>query len=141
MYTVAPANQAPARTAGRDSGAAGALTRIFTLRARMLDGSLAGDALPAHLSGLLIGEELRGMFADRNDGRSGDRGDGHDHAPAPMVLVGDRTLCARYRQALECFGSNAIAAPDEAAAHGLWRIARDAGLLAVDAAHAREARA
>jgi len=107
------------RTA-RDSGAAGALTRIFAARARLLDGSLAARAVPAWLSGLLVGEEIRGMRT-----RCAEAG---AEADAP-VLVGDAALCARYRLALQQFGIASRTAAADAAAHGLWRIAADAGLV------------
>jgi 2-dehydro-3-deoxygalactonokinase len=105
--------------AARDSGAAGALSRIFAIRARTLDGSLVADELPSFLSGLLIGEEIRGMTAARAA-----------ETEAPIALVGNAALCARYRDALQAFGSSATLAADDAAAQGLWRIAIDAGLVA-----------
>lgn len=129
----APADDAIAFMRGvreaRDSGDAGALSRIFTLRARWLSGTLGAAALPSHLSGLLIGEELRGMLASR------------DAADAtPIALIGDRALCERYSEALQVFGLSAAVVPGDAAAYGLWRIAVGAGLVGA-AAPTREARA
>lgn len=127
----ARADDAPAFLRGvaeaRDSGAAGALSRIFAIRARMLDGTLTTDELPSYLSGLLVGEEIRGMSA-ANAAK----------AAAPIVLVGNRALCARYREALQAFGLSAMLAADDAAARGLWRIAIDAGLVAADLPHPQE---
>src|SRR6185312_4975391 len=50
--------------AARDSGAAGALSRLFSTRALMLDGVLAPASVPDYLSGLLIGEEFRTALFD-----------------------------------------------------------------------------
>lgn len=102
----------------RDSGAAGALSRLFAIRARTLAGALRIEDVPSHLSGLLIGEEIRGMTAANPAA-----------ATAPIVLVGNAALCARYRMALQAFGLAATLAADDAAAQGLWRIAVDAGLV------------
>jgi len=129
----APADDAAAFMRGvreaRDSGDAGALSRIFTMRARWLNGTLSAAEVPSHLSGLLIGEEIRGMSAARAAADA-----------SPLALVGDQALCARYREALQEFGLPAAVLPGDAAAHGLWRIAVGAGLIAA-AASAREARA
>lgn len=110
----------------RDSGDAGALSRIFTLRAQWLNGGLSPAELPSYLSGLLIGEEIRGMSA------------GQVAADAsPIALIGEPALCARYRKALGEFGLSATMAPDNAAAYGLWRIAVSAGLIATASREAR----
>ena len=104
--------------AARDSAAAGALTKLFSARALMLDGRLAPGAVPDYLSGLLIGEELRAGLAS-----------GWLRGDAPPLLVGDESLCARYSRAATAFN---LAKPDtvlEASAHGLWRIARAAALV------------
>ncbi|MEO8780086.1 MAG: 2-dehydro-3-deoxygalactonokinase [Rhodanobacter sp.] len=47
----------------RDSGAAGILSRLFSARTLMLDGVLGTSSVPACLSGLLLGEELRSCLA------------------------------------------------------------------------------
>jgi 2-dehydro-3-deoxygalactonokinase len=104
--------------AARDSAAAGALTKLFSARALMLDSRLAPGAVPDYLSGLLIGEELRAGLAS-----------GWLRGDAPPLLVGDESLCARYSRAATAFN---LANPDtvlEASAHGLWRIARAAALV------------
>lgn len=110
----------------RDSGNAGALSRIFTVRAHWLGGTLSVDELPSYLSGLLIGEEIRGMTAGRDAADA-----------APITMVGDAALCARYGKALHEFGMSANTAPDDVAAHGLWRIAISAGLIATAPREAR----
>ncbi len=104
--------------AARDSGTAGAFSRLFSARALMLDGALAPDAVPEYLSGLLIGEELRSTLAS-NRFR-------HD---APLQLIGDIALCARYRLAASHFHLDLAEPLLDAAAHGLWQIACDIGLV------------
>jgi hypothetical protein len=47
-----------------------------------------------------------------------------------MTLVGDSALCERCRHALVLAGLKAAGAPAGAAARGLSRIARQAGMLA-----------
>jgi 2-dehydro-3-deoxygalactonokinase len=105
-------------TAARDSGSAGAFSRLFSARALMLDGALAPGAVPEYLSGLLIGEELRCSLAT-NRFR-------HD---APLQLIGEAALCARYRQAAAHFDLDLAEPLVDAAAHGLWQIACHAGLV------------
>lgn len=104
----------------RDSGAAGALSRLFATRARMLDGALLPSSIPDYLSGLLIGEEFRAMQADRRM-----------RTDQPLWLIGDASLCARYRLAAAEFSIGLAPAVDDTAAAGLWWLARAAGLLDV----------
>ncbi|OOG45446.1 2-dehydro-3-deoxygalactonokinase [Rhodanobacter sp. C01] len=104
--------------AARDSGSAGAFSRLFSARASMLDGALAPDAVPEYLSGLLIGEELRSSLASNRFP--------HD---APLQLIGDAALCARYRLAASHFDLDLAEPLLDAAAHGLWQIACDIGLV------------
>lgn len=104
--------------AARDSGSAGAFSRLFSARALMLDGALAADSAPEYVSGLLIGEELRCSLATPRFRRD-----------APLQLLGDAGLCARYRLAASHFGIELAAPLADAAAHGLWQVACDAGLV------------
>lgn len=101
----------------RDSGAAGALGRLFTARALMLDGVLAPGAVPDYLSGLLIGEEFRIALAD-----------GLARRDMPLQLIGDPALCERYRRAAALFDIDLPSPLQDAAAHGLWRLAVQAGV-------------
>lgn len=103
--------------AARDSGAAGALSRLFSARTLMLEGNLATNAVPDYLSGLLVGEEFR---AARAAGWLED-----DDAP---VLLGDDALCARYRRAAMESGLHEPAYVADASTRGLWQIAVAAGL-------------
>lgn len=108
--------------AARDSGPAGALSRLFSARALMLDGALDPAAVPDYLSGLLLGEELRMALAA-----------GWTDAGAVIPMVGEGPLCDRYRRAAEVFGLQLSRAPDGTTADGLWRIGAAAGLLSAPA--------
>ena len=116
--------------AARDSGSAGGLSRLFSARALMLDGALAPASVPDYLSGLLLGEELRAQLAG-----------GRFRVDAPIQLIGDAALCARYREAAAHFDL-AFAEPQvDVAADGLWQLAVAGGLVAPSLAAApREAR-
>lgn len=103
--------------AARASGSAGALTRIFSARALMLESRLSAAAVPDYLSGLLIGEEWRAALAA-----------GWINADSVSVLIGDEALCRRYRRAAALFDLPDPAWIADAAARGLWRIAQAAGL-------------
>ncbi len=108
----------------RDSGAAGAFSRLFATRARMLDGDLRPASIPDYLSGLLIGEEFRSMCAEKR-------------MPTDQLLwlIGDAALCARYRMAAAEFSIGLAPAVDDTAATGLWWLARAAGLLDSTVSH------
>lgn len=106
----------------RDSGAAGAFSRVFSARTLMLDGALAPTAVTDYLSGLLIGDELRmALAADWID------------ASEPVLMAGDGALCARYLKAAEAFDLHLVQAPDITTARGLWLIAAEAGLVSTHA--------
>ncbi|MES1255045.1 MAG: 2-dehydro-3-deoxygalactonokinase [Acidobacteriota bacterium] len=106
----------------RESGAEGVSGRFFTTRSLVLVGDLAARHSLEYLSGLLIGEEVRSALAGR-----------HSAPCPPLVLVGDSSLCARYRDALTSFGVDEVRVCEHAASRGLWRIAAAAGLIDVAA--------
>jgi 2-dehydro-3-deoxygalactonokinase len=108
--------------AGRDEDAVngGLLRRLFGARTLALFDELAIADGPSYLSGLLIGAELREALA----ALPGDGG-----APATLTIVGRSDLAGLYRSALTRAGLVPALAPDDAAATGLWRIARAAGLI------------
>lgn len=108
--------------AARDSGAAGALARVFSARTLMLDGALAPTSVADFLSGLLIGEELRMALAA-----------GWVQASDTITMVGDDALCARYLRAAGAFELHISKAPDNTTARGLWRIASEARLISLPA--------
>lgn len=101
----------------RDSGAAGGFSRLFSTRARRLEGRLSAAGSADYLSGLLIGEEYRAM-----------RAEGRFDTRAPLHMIGAEALCRRYRRAAVLFGISVTPAPAAAAARGLWHIAGQAGL-------------
>ncbi len=83
-------------------------TALFGLRAAdLLDGDLPSGAargarLAARLSGLSIGLELAGLGSELD-------------AEAPVALIGDASLCARYALALEALGHASRSLDGEAA--------------------------
>lgn len=103
------------------SAGASVLHDLFSARTLPLTGALAPEGVADYLSGLLLGAEVaaaRGWVQRQAVGE------------ATMTLVGDSALCERYRRALALAGISASAAAPGAAARGLWRIARQAGMLA-----------
>ncbi|RUL64525.1 2-dehydro-3-deoxygalactonokinase [Dyella dinghuensis] len=101
----------------RESGAAGAFSRLFSSRALMLNNQLDADDVPEFLSGLLIGEEFRiALVRDGGD------------SSVPLCLIGDLSLCNRYAVAATYFGYASPAIIGDAAAQGLWQLASAAGL-------------
>lgn len=102
-----------------EAGRGGSLARLFSARTLVLAGELPETAVASYLSGLLIGCELREAAAMGG-------------AEAPVLLVGEPALTARYARALELAGRpHAVASPD-AAARGQHRLAELAGLLEVE---------
>lgn len=94
------------------AGDAGGLQHLlFGVRTLGLTGRLAGAALPSYLSGLLIGQEIgHALSLVRPD--------------EPVTLVGAPRLCALYQTALAARGRRAATAHPDAAAAGLYRLAR-----------------
>jgi len=98
---------------------AGITSLLFSVRAEGLFGRYDPGALPAYLSGLLIGAEVAHaagdpIFADPS---------------APVALVGSTALVGRYRLALEQRGISVNVVQGVPAAEGLLAIARAARLL------------
>lgn len=102
------------------AGQAGVLSTIFSTRTLGLTGVLDGSGQREYLSGLLIGHEiaaLRSMLQSQQ------------RLPAQVMLVGEAGLCARYVQALRCYGFDQIEVAQQATERGLWQLALSAGLL------------
>jgi 2-dehydro-3-deoxygalactonokinase len=90
--------------------AAGLLNRLFQARARVLDGAMDGTRVGPYLSGLLIGEEIRGAFARLGEART-------------VTLVADGVLATRYVAALRSRGVMIeIVSPERAFLDGLVRL-------------------
>ena len=96
-------------------GKSGVIGLLFGARSLPLTGGLAEDDAGEYLSGLSIGAEI---------------GEARRFFPGEEPHVaGAEALVARYLAAFEALGVSARAAPRRAAARGLFRIARDGGLL------------
>jgi 2-dehydro-3-deoxygalactonokinase len=101
--------------AGACEGKSGLLGLMFGARSLPLMGALPDDDAGEYLSGLLIGAEIgeaRRLFPGET----------------PHV-AGAEALVERYLAAFQMLDVSARAAPRRAAARGLFRIARDGGLL------------
>jgi len=108
---------------GLDSGSTGAslLHDIFGTRTLVLGGEMESDESADYLSGVLIGNEIR-------EGRAWAMR--HGAANARIVLIGAAALCERYASAFTIAGLRTVSGDANAAAHGLWRLAQQAGLTA-----------
>jgi 2-dehydro-3-deoxygalactonokinase len=101
--------------AGACEGKAGLLGLMFGARSLPLMGALPDDNAGEYLSGLLIGAEI---------------GEARRLFPGETPYVaGAEALVERYLGAFQALDISARAAPRRAAARGLFRIARDGGLL------------
>jgi 2-dehydro-3-deoxygalactonokinase len=93
---------------------------LFAARTLPLAGDLDGSDVADWLSGLLIGREVRDALAwARAAGLPADR----------VRIIGSDALATRYACALALADVAAERGVADAAAHGLWRIAGQAGLL------------
>ncbi|MFC7879357.1 2-dehydro-3-deoxygalactonokinase [Isoptericola sp. NPDC057391] len=105
-------------TEARRGDERGLAALLFTARTLVMAGALRPAQVADYVSGLLVGSEVR--HALRAD-------------PAPLVTVcASRSTARRYRRALEHHGAAARVVGEDVAARGLWRVARDAGLVAAD---------
>ena len=102
--------------------AGGLLKRLFSARTLGLFGHMAAPALPAYLSGLLIGSEI--------DEACGCIAAASGTPPQRITVVGGVALAARYEEALVARGLAAERRGEETTTAGLARIARAAGLVA-----------
>lgn len=102
-----------------EANAHGLLHQLFSVRTLGLFGRLAPTALESYLSGMLIGSELASA-------RYGGYLPASGPTQAAIVIVGNHRLASLYRQALSLMGLRSTSAPTDAAARGLWRIARTA---------------
>jgi 2-dehydro-3-deoxygalactonokinase len=93
---------------------------LFGARSLALMGELAGHEVADWLSGVMIGREVRNArtWAHR-----------HHYDGARVRLIGEDALVARYAAALQHADVAVERADSRAAAHGLWRIAVQAGFV------------
>ncbi len=119
---------------------------LFSVRAEALFERYRALALPAYLSGLLIGAEVAhastglarrerfpGSLAPGAARGAGEIGTGarpgtHDDARPLIAIAGSEELVRRYSLALAHGGLDAVPVPGVPAADGLFAIARAAGL-------------
>ena len=94
---------------------------LFGARTLSLTQALVSDEVADWLSGLLIGREIRAAraWATRT---------GID--PSVVRIIGSDALAERYELALADAGMLTARGREDAAAHGLWRIASRAGIVA-----------
>lgn len=103
-------------TEARRGDERGLAALLFTARTLVMAGALRPAQVADYVSGLLVGSEVR--HALRAD-------------PAPLVtMCASRATAGRYRRAIERHGAAAHVVGEDVAARGLWRVARDAGLVA-----------
>lgn len=91
----------------RSASAHGLLHHLFGVRAEHLAGRLPARSVRDHLSGILLGHELRSEAGE-----------------APVHLLGNPELVQRYDQACRVLGRSAGILDPQAAAAGIGRIAR-----------------
>ena len=81
--------------------------QLFGVRTLVLTGKMSEASASSYLSGLLIGREVKEMARKEDE----------------VHLIGERTICALYRKALQEFGVSSTLEPEGAALRGLVRIA------------------
>ena len=87
---------------------------IFAARTAGLMGQLNATELPDFLSGILIGAEIGSVSLD---------------AVSKVHLLGEGSLCERYRQAFQQQGMSVVRVGENATTRGQWLLARAAGLV------------
>lgn len=102
------------------AGRAGVLSTIFSTRTLGLTGALDGSGQREYLSGLLIGHEIAVLRASLEE---------LAHQPQQIILIGDATLCARYKTALDIYEIKGATVTAQATERGLWMLAKQAGLV------------
>jgi 2-dehydro-3-deoxygalactonokinase len=120
---AAPGNDAEAFARGvrHSLRSAAALTHdLFSARTLALTDRLAPSGVGDYLSGLLLGAEIAAARRWLERMRV---------AATRLTLVGAQALVDKYRAALAIAGIDADIGAEDAAARGLWRIARRAGML------------
>ena len=93
---------------------------LFSARTLALTDALAPEAVADYLSGLLLGAEVAAgrRWLER-----------HAVTGGSVILIGEAALCERYRRALALAGIEAVMGARDAAARGLWRIARHSAMV------------
>jgi 2-dehydro-3-deoxygalactonokinase len=111
-------HDAPAFTLGvrRALASPALLNLLFSVRAEGLFERIGARALASYLSGLLIGSEIASGLAHHEFARH-----------TPILVIGAREIVDLYMTALHLAGVDEVASRDgaDAAARGLWRLARE----------------
>ncbi len=107
------------------AGKAGVLSNIFSVRTLGLTNALLPEEQSDYLSGLLIGHELIGLLKLWQE-----QGECIHLEQMSIVLIGEDSLCARYRRALKIHGCDNVRIAADATPQGLWQVAAQAGLVA-----------
>lgn len=102
-----------------DKSSGGLLKRLFGSRALGLFGTVPGTGAASHLSGLLIGCEIREALDCLGAATTSE----------PITILAEPDLVHLYTVALDHFGVEAASGPNAAAARGQFAIAQAAGLL------------
>jgi len=89
----------------------GLIGELFNCRAGKLLNQFTADYIPAHLSGLLIGNEIKTALST-------------SHNELPVRLIGNAKLTTLYHQALGYVGIDAMQFDDDAAALGFATLIR-----------------
>jgi len=92
----------------RAQDAGGLLHHLFGVRARGLFSELPNERAASYLSGILIGDELASI----------------GNTQGPVHLLGDPSLVALYRRALESLARVAVVLDSDAAVRGLFTLAQ-----------------
>jgi 2-dehydro-3-deoxygalactonokinase len=121
--SVAAAGDAFARGVERGLGPGPTLHDVFGARTLALMGELGPGDIREWLSGLMIGREIRNarVWAQQ----AGDDA-------SRVLVVGSSALSDRYAKALALADTVAVRGPEDAAAAGLYRIARAAGRVVTE---------
>jgi 2-dehydro-3-deoxygalactonokinase len=98
----------------RSTGQPGLTHQLFSVRTRGLFNEIAPEHLPDYLSGMLIGHELQAGLAWRRAAGL---------TAAPLALIGEPRLCARYAQALQHYDVHSAAVLPNTVPAGLWQLA------------------
>jgi 2-dehydro-3-deoxygalactonokinase len=96
------------------AGRAEVIHTVFAARTAGLMGQLGASELPDFLSGILIGAEIGSVSLD---------------AVSKVHLLGEGSLCERYRRAFQQQGMSVMRVGENATTKGQWLLAREAGLV------------
>ena len=102
---------------GETRSGKGLLTRLFQTRVKTILGLSQETANESYLSGLLIGTEIAEAIEDGYPGRQ------------PLTIIGTSNLSELYATALNACSIKTITAPEDLAASGLYRIAKERQLI------------